>query len=103
MSKSKSKTLFKNKSAWIPVAMSAAALLEVIIYLAVNGFYVPPQQGDEYLPAHIFQLLLAGQIPFIAYFLYKHLFDKPRQALKVLVVQFVSALIPFLLVSLMEM
>jgi len=97
------KGLLKYKSAWVPLAMSAAALMEIVIYVALNGFKIPPQQADENLPAHIFQLLLVGQIPFIAYFSVINLSKYPKEVVKILILQFLSGLVPFTLISLLEM
>ena len=83
--------------------MSAAATLEVLIYMTVVEFKFPPQHGDENLPAHIFQLLLAGQIPLTVHFSVKHISKVPKEVVKIIILQFLSGLVPFILVSLLEM
>ena len=52
-------------SAFLPMAMSLAALALVIIHVAMYGV---TRDADEGTPAHIFQLLLIAQMPIVAYF-----------------------------------
>ena len=55
-------------SAIVPIAFSMAAFLMVISALIFHWASSRPD-GDEGAPAHIFQLLIAGQLPFVlAYF-----------------------------------
>ena len=83
------KALLKNPSAFLPLAMSFGALATVIIYVAIFG---PAPQADEGTAAHIWQILMAGQIPIIAFFAVKWLPRTPKQALIVLVLQGSAAL-----------
>ena len=83
------KTLMKSPSAFLPVAMSFAALATVLVYIATNG--IAPQ-ADEGSAAHIWQILMSAQIPIIAFFAVKWLPRTPRQALLVLALQFCAAL-----------
>ena len=78
------KAILKNPSAFLPLAMSFGALATVIIYVAMFG---PVPQTDEGTAAHIWQILMAGQIPIIAFFAIKWLPRAPKQALLVLVLQ----------------
>ena len=80
------KSLLKQPSAWIPIVMSLAALTMTFAYLAIFGIPQVPQ-ADEGTPAHLFQLLMAGQVPIIAFFAIKHLPPKSKQALFVLALQ----------------
>jgi hypothetical protein len=84
------KFLLKKKSAWIPLVMSLTALLLVIGNVAVFGVV---KSGDEGTAAHIFQLLLACQLPFVIYFAIKWLPKKPTQAILILLLQAISGLI----------
>ena len=79
----------KRPSALIPVAMSLAALAAVIGYAAMFG---TARQADEGAAAHVWQLLMGGQVPIIAFFTIKWLPTKPRQALAVLALQVGAAL-----------
>lgn len=93
------KSLLKQPSSWIPLAMSLAACLLVISYVAIFGVV---KNEDEGTAAHIFQLLLAGQLPFILYFALKWLPKKTKQAVFVLLLQAIAGLIALILVFLLE-
>ena len=77
-------SLMKQPSAWLPVAMSLAALAMVLGHIAVAG--IAPQ-ADEGTAAHLWQLLMAGQVPVVAYFAIKWLPQDSKQALRVLALQ----------------
>ena len=79
----------KQPSAFVPVAMSLAALATVLGHVAVYGVV---HEADEGAAAHIFQLLMAAQIPVVAYFAFTWLRRSPRQALQVLALQGGAAL-----------
>lgn len=81
--------LLKRPSALLPVAMSVAALATVIGYAAMFG--TAPQE-DEGTAAHVWQLLMAGQVPVIGFFVIKWLPTEPRQALRVLALQLGAAI-----------
>ena len=81
--------LFKRPTAFIPLAMSVAALTIVIVYVAMFG---TSRQEDEGTAAHLWQLLMGGQLPVIAFFAIRWLPVAPRQALMVLALQFVAGL-----------
>ena len=83
------KILMKNPSAFLPIAMSFAALATVLIYVAMFGV---ARQADEGTAAHIWQILMAAQIPIIMVFIIKWLPRKPIQALAVLALQGGAAL-----------
>ena len=76
-------------SALVPVAMSLAALATVVTHIALFG---AARQPDEGTAAHIWQLLMAGQAPVIAWFAIKWLPSAPREALPVLGIQAAAAL-----------
>jgi hypothetical protein len=75
---------FKQPSALLPVAMSLAALAVVISHVVVVG---TASQPDEGAAAHVWQLLMAAQIPVIAFFAINWLPRSPRPALMVLALQ----------------
>jgi len=81
--------LLRRPSALIPLAMSVAALATVIGYAAMFGI---ARQANEGAAAHVWQLLMAGQVPVIAFFAIKWLPTEPRQALLVLALQVGAAL-----------
>jgi hypothetical protein len=93
-------TLIKQPSAFLPVAMSLAALATVIVHAAMFGTAREPDEGTA---AHIWQLLMAGQVPIVVYFAINWLPRTPRQALPILALQAgaaLSALAPVLLLNL---
>ncbi len=79
----------RRPSALIPLAMSIAALSLVLGHIAIYG---GARQADEGAAAHVWQLLMAGQIPVIAFFAVKWLPRAPGQALLVLGLQAVAVL-----------
>jgi hypothetical protein len=91
----KNAPLLKHPSAWIPLAMSLAALTYLLVYVAIFGIV---HQADEGTPAHIFQLIMIAQVPIIAYFAIKWLPKRPKQSLLILAVQAVAWIIPIVAV-----
>jgi hypothetical protein len=75
---------FKQPSALIPVAMSVVALAVVIGHVVVFGTAREPDEGAA---AQVWQLLMAAQIPVIAFFAINWLPRSPRPALMVLALQ----------------
>ncbi len=88
-------TTFKKPSAFLPVAMSFAAIALVLGHVVMFGAV---READEGTPAHIWQLLMAGQIPIIAFFAIRWLPQTSRDALRVLALQVGAALAAFALV-----
>ena len=94
------RTVLKLPSAFLPVAMSFAALATVLGHVAMFGVV---READEGTAAHIFQLLLIAQLPVVAFFAIKWLPQTPRQALQVLALQAgagLAALAPVFLLGL---
>jgi hypothetical protein len=81
--------MLKRPSGFLPVVMSCAALAVVLVFLILHG---PAPQPDEGTAAHTWQLLMAGQIPIIAFFAIKWVRLSPRRALPVLALQVGAAL-----------
>ena len=81
--------LLRRPSAYLPIAMSIAALAIVMAYAAMFG---TARQADEGTAAHLWQVLMAGQLPVIGFFAIKWLPTEPRQALLVLALQVAAAL-----------
>ncbi len=80
----------RHPSAWLPVCMSLAALALVLGHVAMFGVV---HEVDEGTPAHVFQLLMAGQIPIVAYFGLTWLPRVRGAALRVLALQAGTALL----------
>jgi hypothetical protein len=81
--------ILKHPSAFIPVAMSLAALAIVLGHVAMFG---AAREADEGAAAHLWQLLMAGQVPIIAFFVLRWLPQMPKQALQVLALQIIASL-----------
>jgi hypothetical protein len=87
--------MVKKPSALIPLAMSLIALAMLgglYAYGMATGHGGLVREPDEGAAAHIWQLLMAGQIPVLAFFAIKWLPRAPRQALYVLGLQAGAAL-----------
>lgn len=81
--------LWKHPSAFLPLLMSLGALSVVLIFLALHG---PAQQPDEGAAAHLWQLLMAGQLPIVLFFAIRWIPQDPRHAVPVLALQLLGAL-----------
>src|SRR6478672_5291537 len=81
--------VLKHPSAFLPLVMSLGALATVLVFLILNG---PAPQADEGAAAHIWQLLMAAQVPIILFFAIKWLPQSPRQAVPILGLQVGAAL-----------
>lgn len=82
-------SLVKKPSASIPLVMSSIALLLLIGHILLFGI---ERQADEGAAAHLWQLLMAGQLPIIAFFAIRWLPQNPKQAVFVLALQFIAAM-----------
>ena len=83
------RTIITRPSAFVPIAMSFAALAIVFVHIIRSGV---AREADEGTAAHLWQLLMAAQIPVIAFFAIRWLPQSPRSALPVLALQAVAAL-----------
>ncbi len=83
------KRLMKSPGAFLPPLMSLAALLTVGLYVALFGV---ARQADEGTAAHLWQLLMAAQVPIIAFCAIKWLPREPLRTLAVLTIQAAAAL-----------
>lgn len=82
-------SILKKPSAFLPLAMSSAAVATVLVHVAMFGV---AREADEGTAAHVWQILMAAQIPIVAFFAIKWLPRTPRQALLVLALQAGAAL-----------
>jgi hypothetical protein len=86
--------LGKKASALIPVVMSLIALMLVAVQVLIRGLSPEPDEGAG---AHLYQLLVVGQIPVIAFFGIRWLRHAPLQGLHIVVAQgfaLAAALVP---------
>ena len=79
----------KKPSALLPLAMSSAALAVVIVHVIRFGV---AREADEGTSAHIWQILMAAQVPVVAFFAIKWLPRTPKQALLILALQVGAAI-----------
>ncbi len=79
----------RKPSAFLPLAMSLAALVTVLVHVARFGV---AREADEGTAAHVWQILMAGQIPIVAFFAARWLPRAPKESLPVLALQAAAAL-----------
>lgn len=82
-------SILKHPSAFLPVAMSTSALATVAFFVALHG---TAPQIDEGAAAHLWQLLMAAQVPIVLFFAIKWVPQSPRQAGSILALQVAAAL-----------
>lgn len=82
--------IIKHPSAFLPLVMSLAALVVLVGHIAAFG---AAHEADEGAAAHIWQLLMGGQVPIMAFFAIKWLPRVPRDGLLVLTMQVAAALV----------
>lgn len=93
--------LARKPSAIVPVLMSLSALAVLLIAIAVSSG--SKREPDEGAVAHIWQLLMAGQLPFLGWFVFRWLRRDFRAAIPILglqIVAFAAALLPVWLLGL---
>ena len=93
------RSIFKQTAVIAPLVMSAAALALVIGQILLVG---TGRQPDEGTAAHLWQLLMAAQVPVIAFFAITWLPRAPRQTSVVLALQVaaaVTAVVPVFLLG----
>ena len=78
----------QHPSAFLPIAMSLLAVAVVLVHIALVG---TARQPDEGTAAHLWQLLMAGQLPIILFFAIRWLPQSPRSALLILALQAAAA------------
>ena len=77
-------SILRQPSAFLPLTMSLTALALVLSHIAIFG---AAREADEGTTAHLWQILMAGQLPVLAFFAIKWLPRAPRQTLYVLGLQ----------------
>lgn len=82
--------MLKHPSAYLPVAMSLGALATVLVFVALHGTAPQPDEGAA---AHIWQLLMAAQVPIGLFFAIKWLPRSPGYAVPILGLQVGAAIV----------
>lgn len=83
------RSTLRHPSAFLPVTMSLLAIAVVITHIV---FFGTARQPDEGTAAHLWQSLMAGQLPIVGFFAIRWLPRAPRSALLVLVLQAAAAI-----------
>ncbi|HZQ20288.1 MAG TPA: hypothetical protein VFA90_16365 [Terriglobales bacterium] len=83
------RVIVRKPTAILPLAMSFAALVMVLGYVARFGVV---HETDEGAVAHLWQILMAGQLPLLAFFAIKWLPRAPKQTLFVMALQVAAVL-----------
>lgn len=84
--------LLRRPSAFLPLAMSAAALILLLAHVAVIGV-AAARQPDEGATAHLFQLLIVAEVPLVAIFASTWLRRAPRLGVAVLALQAAAVMV----------
>lgn len=79
--------LLRRPTGFLPLALSGAALVTIIVHLAVAGTAPQPDEGAA---AHIWQLLMVLEVLAMGFFAVTWLPKAPRPALLVLALQIVG-------------
>jgi len=79
----------RNPTVFLPLAMSLLALGMVLVHFTIFGIV---KETDEGTAAHIFQLLMVGQCPIVAFLAFRWFAIAPRQTFFFIVFQVVAAL-----------
>jgi len=66
------------------------SLVALVIVLGHIAFFGTAREADEGTAAHLWQLLMAGQVPVMAFFAITWLPRAPRQAMLVLALQAIA-------------
>jgi hypothetical protein len=83
------RSLLLSPAALTPVLMSLLAMSVVLVYLARYG---PAPQPDEGTAAHLWQILMALQLPIVGFFALRRIPEAPRAASLVLALQLGAAI-----------
>jgi hypothetical protein len=91
---------FKRTIARLPIAMSLIAIAIVVVYVAMFG---PNQQHDEGAVAHVWQILMLGQLPFMVLYAALCLPQSPKPTLRMLALQVGAATVALALVFILNL
>ena len=88
----------RHPTVFLPLAMSLLALGMVLVHFTIFGIV---KETDEGTAAHIFQLLIVGQVPIVAFLAFRWAAIAPRQAFFFIIFQVVTALTAIIAVFLL--
>ena len=79
----------KQPTVFLPLVMSFVALTMVLVHFAIFGIV---EETDDGTAAHIFQVLILAQVPFISFLAFRWLAPAPGQVLFFILLQVSAAL-----------
>ncbi len=82
--------MLRHPAAFLPLVMSLGALAMVVWFVGAHGIV---RQADESAQARAWQVLMAAQVPVIAYFALRWLPRAPRPARIVLTLQVIAVIL----------
>lgn len=82
--------LIKKPSAWIPIAIPLIFFAYLVIYITIFGII---REEDEGTSAHLFQLWLVSEPFMLGFFAFRWLPRAQKQALQILALQIIAALL----------
>ena len=80
--------ILRKPSAWIPIAIPVAFFAYVAVYAS---FFEIVRESDEGVGAHLFQIWLVLEPFMLGYFAFTWVPRAPRQALSILALQIIAA------------
>lgn len=83
------RSLLRKPTAFLPLVMSVAALGVICAHIAVHG---TAPQADEGAAAHVWQLLMLGQLPLVLMFAFSWFSIARKAATKVLALQLAAGM-----------
>jgi hypothetical protein len=95
------KPVIRDPTAWLPIALSVAALVDVLVFAVVFGSVAQPD-GDEGTPAHLFQALMVVAALLVVVFAVRWLPRAPWEAAVVLGFQVLAAALPLATLAFLE-
>lgn len=84
------------------MTMSLAAFVLLVAYVFFFGITRDTQQ-DEGTAAHLFQILMGGQVPIVGWFIVRWIHEEPKRVIQIAALQMVAAAIPMLVLFFLEM
>ena len=87
--------IIKKPSAWLPIVIPFTFFAYLVIHITIFGIV---REEDEGTGAHLFQLWLVLEPLLVGFFAVKWLSRAPKQALLILALQVVAALLPLAIV-----
>jgi hypothetical protein len=95
-------TLVRKPSAFIPLILSAGALLLLLGWLSIYGVREMEAAQDEGAAAHLYQLMIGGQLFVIAWFMFRWARHDLKAGVTILALQALAILASFIPLYILE-